>query len=631
MESLTVWFGQDEPPGHWTHVLLWDSFRPGGAPPTWRSLPEEIHLHRDALRAEHLGWFHEVGVTQVKNKPLRQMLRIRPELSYWWMTLPSCHALEPDSPVYNAVRLRVLERIAVETQADCITIANGDRTSIRLIRSWGRDSGRRVVDCPKVNPRKTRKSGSWGLKAKIWLLNAVPPAGAFVGLVTTGSPAAAKGKGANEAKSSSIVMIDYLAHLNRDATTDGEFVSNYWGPLVNLVQSTGPTQWLHLSANRGKRSDVETDIAMVDAWRSPSEVRHSLLQAHVTFRLRMRALRDYLRVVVMGLRTRRKRELLWDREARASMWPVFRSQYRDDWYGMSAFHNCLVLNLFEDFFSKLPEAPLGIYLFENQPWEMAFIHAWRTGGHGRLIGFAHSTIPFWSTRIFKDSRDLWSKYPPGGMPCPDQVAVNGPGAREALTIGGYPNDRLVDVEAVRYLEEPALADNTHSTAGVLLVLGEYNRDTTERVIDVVKQALDVSDFRGDIVFRSHPAMTPPWGHLPSGFRMDSNSSSHDALRDANIVVCGALSSVAIEALRLGKLTYIVADGRTFASSPAEDFKPSWVFGSESLETQLRDWQSTERGLNSPGLSNYFWLGLDLPRWRKLLKGDPSPPTRQDGQ
>lgn len=631
MESLTVWFGQDEPPGHWTHVLLWESFRPSGAPSTWRSLPEEIHLNRDALRAEHLRWSHDVGVTQVKKDPLRQGLLIRPQLSYWWMTLPASHALEPDSPVYNAVRLRVLERIAVETQTGCITIANADRASVRLIRSWGRDSGRRIVVNPKGNLRKTRKSGSWGLKIKVWLLNVVPPAGALVGLVTTGSPTGAKARDVSESKSPGIVMIDYLAHLRPEATTDSVFISNYWGPLVNIVQSTGPTQWLHLSANRGKRSDVETDIAMMDAWSRPSRVSHSLLHAHVTFRLRMRALRDYLRVVVMGLRTRRKRELLWDRDAHASMWPVFRSQYRDDWYGMNAFHNCLALNLFEDFFNKLPNAPLGIYLFENQPWEMALIHAWRTGGHGRLIGFAHSTIPFWSTRIFKDSRDLWSKDQPGGMLCPDQVAVNGPCAREALRLGGYPTDRLIDVEAVRYLEEPGVADRAHSAAGVLLVFGEYNRDSTERIIDVVEQALEVSGFRGDVTFRSHPAMTPHWDHLPRGFSMDSNPSSHDALRHASIVVCGALSSVAIEALRLGKPTYLVADGRTFASSPAEGFEPSWVFGSEDLATRLREWRNTETGPDSRGLSNYFWLGLDLSRWRALLNSDPSLPTTTDVQ
>jgi len=313
------------------------------------------------------------------------------------------------------------------------------------------------------------------------------------------------------------------------------------------------------------------------------------------------------------------------------MWPVFRSQFRDDWYGMTAFHNCLALNLFEDFFNKLPKAPLGVYLFENQPWEMALIHAWRTGGHGRLIGFAHSTIPFWSTRIFKDPRDLWSQGQSGRMLCPDQVAVNGPRARDALRLGGYPNDRLIDVEAVRYLKRPTVGDNTRSSDDVLLVLGEYNWDITERIIDIVRQALDIADFHGDVVFRSHPAMTLLWDHLPNGFSIDRHHTSNDALRDASIVVCGALSSVAIEALRLGKPTYLVADGRTFTSSPAEEFEPSWVLGSEGLANGLLEWRNTWRAFDSPGLSTYFWLELDLPRWRALLTGDPTPANNQRAQ
>jgi len=419
-------------------------------------------------------------------------------------------------------------------------------------------------------------------------------------------------------------MIDYLAHLHQDATSAGEFNSNYWGPLVNLVQSTGPTQWLHLSADRGKRKDVEKDVELMDAWRSPPDVRHSLLQAHVTFPLRMKALRDYLRVVAMGLRTRRKRELLWDHRARASMWPVFRSQYRDEWYGTGAFHNCLALNLFEDFLSRLPQAPLGIYLFENQPWEMALIHAWRTGGHGTLIGFAHSTIPFWSTRIFKDRRDLWSKDSPGVMPCPDQVAVNGPSAREALLTGGYPNDRLIDVEAVRYLERSTLDDHTRSSEGVLLVLGEYDARITERILSDVGQAPHDADFQGEIVFRGHPAAEPLTESVTSRFTLDDHPSSTEALRSANVIVCGALSSVALEALRLGKTTCLVADGRTFTSSPAEGFDPSWVFGTKDLAGVLRGKPVANREFHSPGLMNYFWLGHNLAKWRELIRTRSQP-------
>ena len=429
MTSLTVWFGQDEPPGHLTHVLLWESFRAADAPSTVRSLPEEIHQNRDKLRATHLRWIHQLGIKQVKGVPLKQGLCIRPQLSYWWMSLPSCNALEPDSPVYWAVRLRVLQEIAVEAEAECIKLANADGASARLIRSWGRDTGRQITTDSVFERSTNREAEPWSVRANIWLLRIVPPLGALFDFLACGNSQGARDKRVDGAGASPLVMIDYMAHLRESTSANNVFASNYWGPLVDLVQSLGPTEWLHLSAHRPKKGLVEEDLATMRGWHTPPGVQHTMLQAGVTWRIRARALRDYLRVAFLGLRTRSKRKLLWDEDSGASMWPVFRSRYRDDWYGVAAFQNCLALNLFEEFFSTLPRAQLGVYLFENQPWEMALIHAWQSQGHGELVGFAHSTITFWNTRYLKYHRDLWSDERTRPKRGPAAARLVGPEAR----------------------------------------------------------------------------------------------------------------------------------------------------------------------------------------------------------
>ncbi len=622
MTSLTVWFGQDEPPGHLTHVVLWESFRAPDAPPTVRSLPEEIHQNRDKLRATHLRWMHQIGISRVKGVPLRQGLCIRPKLSYWWMSLPSCNALEPDSPVYSAVRLRMLQKIAVETGSECIQLANADRASARLIRSWGRDTGRRIMTDSVFDESTKRQASSSSVRAKIWLLQIFPPLGALFEFLAAGSSQGARDTRVDGGGAAPIVMIDYMAHLRESKAANNAFASNYWGPLVDLVQSLGPTEWLHLSAHRPKRSLVEEDLATMRGWHTPPGVQHTMLQAGVTWRIRLRALRDYLRVAFLGIRTRSKRKLLWDEDSGASMWPVFRSRYRDDWYGVAAFQNCLALNLFEEFFSTLPKAQLGVYLFENQPWEMALIHAWQSKGHGKLVGFGHSTITYWNTRYFKDGRELWANKAPGVMPCPDEVAVNGPQAREKLQQGGYPAPRLVDVEAVRYLEDASPHIQVQQPKDVLLIFGEYDATSTHRILELVKSAITQSGFDGHITFRAHPAMTPHLKSLPDGFAPDGHLSSTEALHDANLVVCGALSSVAAEALHLRKPLYVIGDGRTFTSSPVDTDEQSWVFRTDDLATQLRKYRGGEHTSAQPTVGDYFWTKPDLAKWRHLLHRKP---------
>ena len=37
----------------------------------------------------------------------------------------------------------------------------------------------------------------------------------------------------------------------------------------------------------------------------------------------------------------------------------------------------------------------GIYIYENQPWERAFINAWKKYNHGELYGFVTASIHYW--------------------------------------------------------------------------------------------------------------------------------------------------------------------------------------------------------------------------------------------
>ena len=38
---------------------------------------------------------------------------------------------------------------------------------------------------------------------------------------------------------------------------------------------------------------------------------------------------------------------------------------------------------------------------ENQPWEKAFLIAWRKNNHGNAIGYSHTTVNYWHLNYFK--------------------------------------------------------------------------------------------------------------------------------------------------------------------------------------------------------------------------------------
>ena len=111
--------------------------------------------------------------------------------------------------------------------------------------------------------------------------------------------------------------------------------------------------------------------------------------------------------------------------------------------------NLLNLNLFEKACSLLPEQNIGVYLFEQQPWEFSLINSWKSNQHNKLIGAQHSTVLFWDLRYFSDPRSYTDKSPLR-LPVPDKIAVNGPISMTTFLDAGYVKNDLILTEALRY-------------------------------------------------------------------------------------------------------------------------------------------------------------------------------------
>ena len=132
-----------------------------------------------------------------------------------------------------------------------------------------------------------------------------------------------------------------------------------------------------------------------------------------------------------------------------AIWPLFRRDWERSFFGVEAIQNSLTLNLFEKAFADLPKQSIGVYLQENQGWELGMIHSWRDNAHGELIGFPHATVRFWDLRYFFDQRSYCRSQV--ALPMPDFVAASGKSVKSIYLESGYPAKDLVEVEALRFL------------------------------------------------------------------------------------------------------------------------------------------------------------------------------------
>ena len=614
MTSLTIWADDDPPPANSGPVALWQAFLPDDAPEDWYAMPDEVHRNRESLRTDYLAWLHEAGVTKVRGVPLVDRMAIRPGLSYWWMTIPADNSIESNSSAYIAVRLMALAALADRLAVTSVRIVTSDRSLARLLRQWAKSTGRTYGTQLGPRPRLTRESIYRAFPFLAALRVVIGHAGIprRVKSISEESPAAAGQSG--------ICLVDYMAHFAPGAVDGGRFASNYWGPLIEMLDELDePVRWLHISADLASSGVVTRDDGLVRQFdANATRQTHDLLHRHLTWPVLARSCRDYLKVRWFGLTARPRARIFFDARSGSSLWQAFRNAYRDQFFGKTAMLNCLWLNIFEESLGRMPKQRLGIYLFENQPWEMAFVHAWRKAGHGELLGVAHSTTRFWDIRYFKDPRDLWSKAGVHPMPWPERVAVNGPLMQETCHDARYPEPRIVEVEALRYLgTQHAIGPRSHSGPLRILVCGDYSPVAAQRTLDLVNETLAVTDLSMAISYRPHPTNAGQEVHLHPDCRFDLTPSIQDALAASDVVVTGAMSSVSIEAVACGRSTFMVGDAHAFLTSPLERaVNLNFVATAEGFLSSLRRLDQAE-ALLPKAANEFFRVNSTLCSWRKV--------------
>ena len=254
--------------------------------------------------------------------------------------------------------------------------------------------------------------------------------------------------------------------------------------------------------------------------------------------------------------------------------------------------------------------------------------AWRRAGHGRLIGWSHSSMLFWDTRVFKDPRDEWQKEGDQPMPWPDIVAVNSQRMRKSCLEAGYPADRCHDVEALRFLSlQQAETVSRPLQTRSLLVLGEYGLEETQRLVDTVSGAVRRLDSRPSVWVRLHPAS----GSLPRldagvDWHIDQHATLTDSLADCKTVICGPLTTAALEAWSMTGGVLVVLDPHVPVTSPVDGL-PNVEFSHNitELERQLAGCEdrSGKQAQKSP-----FFRGEDLSAWGRILnlRTEEPPPS-----
>ena len=599
-ENILLWDSDQAPPTSYKRVVLWCQYCTDRNPTQFISLPEYIEEHSLRLRNKYLAFINQVGESGSDGETVQKLLQIRPSLSYWWMTLFASTRWHPSSHSTEAIKLLALEELLmisgwsgldVVTDSDLIL-----EISQQLCAGYNKSCSAAI---PKISTSKQPTLYLFRrhifpallvLIRQIFRLMQVTPL--------------------NKLDSKSDLMIfDHLIRFDEEAALAGRFDSQYWrmlAPYFELMDTR--VTWLHQFVKSTSMPTPKDADMLLRKLSKGSNEPHCLFETRPTITTLTKSIRDFMHLARATKKLCMISEAFVPEGSKVNLWPLFQDEWFDSMCGRTAIQHCMSLSNIERALDSTPHCDTGLFIMENQPWEMALIHAWKSAGHGRLIGVVNAPIRFWDMRYFYNDFGR-------NRPAPNQIAVNSPISRNLLEEVGVPPTEIVDVEALmyQYLDSPSQVGQTSGSD--VLILGDFFTQISESVLNIVLPLIKTKFAHCTIYFKAHPANRNSWTYLAADGIIVTDFPLSKLFVTCRTVISPSSSTGAVEAYCANKHVISIPDPTTLNFSALKTVNDA-QFASSSEELAF----ALDNPVNLSSVDNTTFLYFDesLTNWRKLL-------------
>ena len=575
-------------------TVLWDDY---STRKDAISLPEYVEAHADRLRLHFAEFIDQVALTPLSGGSVSDLLLIREDFSYWWMTLFASTRWDPTSNIIHAVKLLAFAEICSQISATRVSIRLSNNQVSAAIHAYCKSKNIATTEKPNFRNQPSLRLLQFRAAAAI---------GKFA--VTH-----RRIKALESNSQARTLIVDHFVRFNESVIEDGRYDSQYWRALDNVLPTIEQgISWIHHFVP-GFRSLRATDHLLATL-NKKSVDKHaqfeSGLPAHEVFPI----LRELKRLRRVARVSNRQSSFFVDSRSGVDFSALFVEQWNESLCGSTAARHLIILRQQEAVLKSLPSQKNGLFLCENQPWESAFAYAWHKYGHGKLTAVVHAPIRFWDFRYFTLGRALRDNQEHATRkPTPSVVAVNSEISRSFMEIAQAPADRILEVESLMFNHLIAT-----TTAGaqkdILLIVGDFFPHLNDRLINLVRNTEHIRTTNLEIVFKPHPMnpKLPDFSGLPS-VRISTTDLGDLLPRTHTAISCNS-STAALECFVFGVKTISYVDPEALNSSPLRGVSGAmFVASSEQLDVALTDTHSGDQQSRS-----LLILDSATPRWKKLL-------------
>jgi surface carbohydrate biosynthesis protein (TIGR04326 family) len=602
---LTIWDSDSDCLVEAESILLWRQFADQNDTQSTASICQVIEDNCSVLREKILRLIFDAG-SSVRGNPKTQH-HIRVGFDYFWMTQFHSRPYTQSAQLNNLAKLFALFEILQENKIEKLIVYSSDISLNKVIAN--------IAKMLRIEFQSARAKNRYqNVSAAVQIKKFTPrPLLAIAALLTQiKTSIALKQKPTRVIEPNSISFFDYWYRFADSVNTDRKFASQYWSRLVEELDQT-EINWWHNLVDQSKLNELTTAESLLTDFNQHPRHIHKIIDAQVSFRVLLRSIVDHGRLFIKSIPGKKFAPSFVDPNTGINFWPLFKNEWLNSYRGYEALVNCLRFNRLESLISTIPHQKLGVYLIENQPWEMAMIHLWRAFKHGKLIGVAHSTIRFWDLRLMSDMRQFNSN---SVMPRPDCIAVNGNLAKSSLLKSGYPASEIVEVEALMYLHlSTKKAKQKSNSPKTILVATDYLDSATRAQLRLLEEVVALHPSKYQILLKPH------WSQSLENFKFESEvvSGKKDLSHffdQADVLYCSAITSAVIDGVCSGLPVIQCLDPMSFNLSPLrENAIVQTVRTSAELVKAL---DAIEKFVTEVDPNELFNLDSNLPKWKSVL-------------
>ena len=609
--SVLIWDSETEIPKTEKMTVLWKQYVDVDSLQNVVSLPEYIEKNSERLRNQFLEFVYEIGHSKINGTTIQDHLQIRETFSYWWMTLFASTRWHQSSQITEAIKLLALEELLKDQSWSDLELVSGNQNLTDILTEFcaGQKKSFQLGSQPhKRQVKYATEVVSLSVKAHLVLARQIVRLWKVI-------------PSRKERNSSQVMIFDHLIRFDTNKAAHGEFASEYWNLLEPMFSKNNvKVSWTHQFVKSEEFPNQRIAQALLTKLNKGSRNKHYLFETKPSIKSVLRAAMDYRRLCISGFRIRKISSGFIPKSSSLNLWPLFQKEWNDSLFGTTAIRHCLVLSTIEQEIASQSFCPLGIYIMEYQPWEIALIQAWNAAGHGKLIGVSSAPIRFWDLRYFSDARSitldgLETKTHIQFRPVPQFLAVNSPISRELLETAGEPVSRVVDVEALMYQYLGVHQKDDLNASSGILVLGDFFPEMTDRILAMVQSWIESNESQQSIFFKPHPAnLQPVSNELMTGLSLTALPLS-ELFKMCSTVIAPSSSTGSLEAMSSGKHTISILDPTLLNSKPLSSM-PNELFvrNSYELEQAIR----METDTNKSVVQQILHLDPTLPNWKSLL-------------